>query len=56
MNPPQKEKIRISLKGREHGFYSNMWSQATGNESNSVGGKEAVTFFKRSGLSVDVLK
>lgn len=52
----KKDKIKITLKGREHGFYSNMWSQATGNNQNSVGGKEAVTFFKRSGLSVEILK
>ena len=49
--PPWK----IKLAAKEHGFYSNMYSQAAG-DGNSVRGKEAVTFFKRSGLPVEKLK
>jgi len=47
--------LKIKLSAKEHGFYSNMYSQAAG-DGNSVRGKEAVTFFKRSGLPVDKLK
>jgi hypothetical protein len=50
-----KQKIKIQLKGREHGFYSNMWSIAA-QENATLGGKEAVTFFKRSGVPVEKLK
>ena len=62
MSPPtmqpqvvEKPKIKISLKGREHGLYSNLWSQAA-KEETTLGGKDAVAFFKRSGLPVDELK
>ena len=58
MQPPGrsvKPKIKIALKGREHGFYSNMWSQAA-QDNSTLGGKDAVTFLKRSGVSVDKLK
>lgn len=55
--PPNlnKPKIKIQLKGREHGFYANMWTLAA-QENSTLGGKEAVMFFKRSGLPVDKLK
>ena len=53
--PPEKKPWKIKLAAKEHGFYSNMYSQAAG-DGNSVRGKEAVTFFKRSGLPVDKLK
>ena len=57
MHPPmQREPLRIKLKGKEHGYYSNMLSQAAPGDTSKVSGKEAVTFFKRSGLSVDKLK
>jgi hypothetical protein len=51
----RKRPWKIKLAAKEHGFYSNMYSQAAG-EGNSVRGKEAVTFFKRSGLPVGKLK
>ena len=53
--PARRPPWKIKLAAKEHGFYSNMYSQAAG-EGNSVKGKEAVTFFKRSGLPVDKLK
>ena len=55
--PPQSlPPLRVKLQGKEHGYYSNMLSQAAPQDSSKVGGKEAVMFFKRSGLPVDKLK
>lgn len=53
---PPKEKVEVKLRGREHGFYSNMFSKVDPNDEGKVTGKEAVTFFKSSGLPVDKLK
>jgi epidermal growth factor receptor substrate 15 len=52
----QKPPLKLNLVGREHGHYSNMMSLATVPGENKVGGKEAVVFFKKSGLPVDKLK
>jgi epidermal growth factor receptor substrate 15 len=46
----------VRLVGKEHGFYSNMMSLAAPNGDTKVGGREAVIFFKKSGLPVDKLK
>lgn len=51
-----KPKLRVNLNNNERGYYSSLLSQADPVNSNSVQGKEAVAFFKRSGLSVDLLK
>ena len=59
MQPPQpspRPSLKLSLVGREHGHYSNMMSLAAKPGENKVGGKEAVMFFKKSGLPVDKLK
>ena len=60
MSRPSPDKklppLKINLTPREKGFYSNLLSQADPNMNNKVGGQEGVTFFKRSGLAVDVLK
>lgn len=54
---PQKlDKVEVKLRGREHGFYSNMFSKVDPNDEGKVAGKEAVTFFKSSGLPVEKLK
>ena len=44
------------MKSREHGFYANMLALIDKRGEGKVGGKEAVDFFKASGLSVDKLK
>lgn len=51
-----KPKLKVSLTNNERGYYSSLLSQADPINANSVQGKEAVPFFKRSGLSVEVLK
>lgn len=48
--------LRVTLRGKEHGFYSNMLAMADPQGENRVGGKDAVIFFKKSGLPVDKLK
>lgn len=54
--PVQKPPWKIKLIGKEHGFYSNMMSLACPNGDSKVGGKDAVLFFKKSGLPVERLK
>lgn len=51
-----KPKLKAILNNNERGYYSSLLSQADPINANSVQGKEAVTFFKRSGLGVDILK
>lgn len=51
-----KPKLKAILNNNERGYYSSLLSQADPINANSVQGKEAVTFFKRSGLGVDMLK
>lgn len=53
---PQKEQLRVRLTGREHGYYSNMFQKVDPREEGKVTGKEAVTFFKSSGLTKEKLK
>lgn len=50
------ESLSVKLKNREHGFYANMLALIDKRGEGKVGGKEAVDFFKASGLSVDKLK
>jgi hypothetical protein len=54
--PPEKKAIKVQLRGREHGFYSNMFSIVDPNDTGKVGGKEGVAFFRSSGIAVDKLK
>lgn len=51
-----KPKLKVSLTNNERGYYSSLLSQVDPINANSVQGKEAVPFFKRSGLSVEILK
>ena len=46
----------MQLSPQERGFYSNMLSLADPLGYNKVGGKDAVNFFKKSGLPIDKLK
>ena len=46
----------MKLENKERGYYSNLWSQANASGENKLGGLEAVTFFKRSGLDIPKLK
>lgn len=48
--------IKIQLTNKEKGYYSNMLSIADPKGENKIGGQEAVSFFKRSGLDLPVLK
>lgn len=52
----QKDPLRVKLKPKERGYYANMYRVAAKSDEGTVGGQDAVTFFKRSGLSVDKLK
>lgn len=54
--PMEREKLVVNLSPKERGFYSNMLSLADPNGNNKVGGKDAVGFFKKSGLPVEKLK
>jgi epidermal growth factor receptor substrate 15 len=56
MPPQQRPALKVKLVGKEHGFYSNMMSMACPNGDSKVGGREAVVFFKKSGLPVERLK
>jgi len=56
MGVPEKPPLKIKLKGREHGFYSNLLSRVDPSDKGKVIGSEAVAFFKSSGLPVDKLK
>ena len=54
-NKPQK--VNLRLTPNERGYYSSLHSQMAENvESNKVLAKDAVGFFKKSGVSVEVLK
>ncbi len=54
-SPKKVIPLKVKLIGKEHGYYSNMWTQAAQDKA-TVGGREAVLFFKKSGLPVDKLK
>ena len=52
----QQQPLAVQLSPQERGFYSNMLSIADPLGYNKVGGKDAVNFFKKSGLPVEKLK
>jgi len=54
--PPPKQRLIVKLENNERGFYSTMMSQLDPTDRGRVDSKEAVPFFKRSGLGVDILK
>ena len=54
--PPQKPRLIVKLENNERGFYSTMLSQVDPTERGRVEGKDAATFFRRSGLPSEVLK
>lgn len=61
--PPKPQKLKAELTNKERGYYSNMLSKlelGRAGESDKMGnrvdGKQAVTFFKTSGVNIDVLK
>ena len=56
VTPPPKQRLIVKLENNERGFYSTMMSQLDPTDRGRVDSKEAVPFFKRSGLGVDVLK
>lgn len=53
---PAKPRLKVNLNNNERGYYSSMLFQADPTESNKVQGKGAVAFFKKFGLSVEILK
>lgn len=61
--PPKPPKIKVDLSNKERGYYSNLLAKmdlGRGGEgekySNRVDGKQAVQFFKLSGVNIDILK
>ena len=62
MQPPQlsatnkRPPLRLKLTNQERGYYSNMLSMANPSDPNKLAGPEAVAFFTKSGLPIDVLK
>lgn len=51
------KRISVKLTKEERGYYSNLFEIATNNNvNNRVEGKDGAQFFKKSGLSKDVLK
>jgi hypothetical protein len=56
LTPPPKQRLIVKLENNERGFYSTMMLQLDPTDRGRVDSKEAVPFFKRSGLGVDVLK
>jgi len=53
---PKPQKLKINLSNKERGFYSNMISKLETDDSNRIDGKQAVTFFKTSGVDLNILK
>ena len=51
-----KQKLSLKLTNQERGYYSNMLALCKPADPSKVSGAEAVTFFKKSGVSVDKLK
>lgn len=52
-----KPPAKLKLTNQERGYYSNMFALANpSKDSNKLSGSDSVTFFKRSGLSVDKLR
>lgn len=61
--PPKPSKLKVELTNKERGYYSNMLSKMELGRAgevdkfgNRVDGKQAVTFFKTSGVNIDTLK
>ena len=54
--PPKPQKIKVELSNKERGFYSNMISKMETDANNRIDGKQAVTFFKTSGVDINILK
>ena len=50
--PGPRIPLKLKLQDTERGYYSNLFSQAS-QGGQKVSGPDAVTFFKRSGLSID---
>ncbi|CAD8121225.1 unnamed protein product [Paramecium sonneborni] len=48
--------VRVKLDNKERGYYASLYQAVDATNSGQIGGAQAVTFFKRSGLSVDILK
>ena len=56
MPPPVRPRLMTKLENSERGFYAAMLSQADPTDQGRVVGKDAVAFFKRSGLPVESLR
>ncbi|CAD8121906.1 unnamed protein product [Paramecium sonneborni] len=48
--------VRVKLDNKERGYYASLYQAVDAANIGQIGGAQAVTFFKRSGLSIDILK
>ncbi|CAD8190825.1 unnamed protein product [Paramecium octaurelia] len=48
--------VRVKLDNKERGYYASLYQAVDATNTGQIGGAQAVTFFKRSGLSIDLLK
>ncbi|CAK91691.1 unnamed protein product (macronuclear) [Paramecium tetraurelia] len=48
--------VRVKLDNKERGYYASLYQAVDATNTGQIGGAQAVTFFKRSGLSIDILK
>lgn len=54
--PEKLKKIKVELTDKERGYYSNLISKMEPDGSGRINGKQAVAFFKTSGVNVNMLK
>lgn len=54
--PAKPQKIKVELSNKERGYYSNLISKLETDNSSRIDGKQAVAFFKTSGVDVNTLK
>jgi hypothetical protein len=54
--PAKPQKIKVELSNKERGYYSNLISKLETDNSSRIDGKQAVSFFKTSGVDVNTLK
>jgi len=54
--PPPPAPLRVKLEQRERGLYNLLLSQADPESKGRLEGAQVVDFFKRSGISTDLLK
>ncbi|CAK81231.1 unnamed protein product (macronuclear) [Paramecium tetraurelia] len=48
--------VRVKLDNKERGYYASLYQAVDATNTGQIGGAQAVSFFKRSGLSIEILK